>query len=136
MNDNYEDIINLPHHVSKQFPQMSMENRAAQFAPFAALSGHDEAIRETARLTEEQIDLDETSAMILNQQIALLRQKLKEKPLISVRYFKADSKKSGGYYKEFKARLKIIDEYTKCFVFCEGETIPMSSIVEISLEEE
>ena len=83
----YDDIINLPHHVSSRHPQMSMMNRAAQFAPFAALTGHAAAIEETARLTDEQMELAEEDNEILNQKIAYLRENLHEHPLVTITYF-------------------------------------------------
>ena len=89
----YDDIIDLPHHVSERHPQMSMYNRAAQFAPFAALTGHNAAITEAARLTEAEQELSESDAEVL----AYL-QSLDEKPTISVTYFVPDDKKEGGSY--------------------------------------
>ena len=89
MNHPYDDIINLPHHVSERHPQMSMYNRAAQFAPFAALTGHDSAITEAARLTEAEEELSESDAEVLNRKLAYL-QSLDEKPTISVTYFVRD----------------------------------------------
>ena len=82
----YDDIIDLPHHVSERHPQMSMYNRAAQFAPFAALTGHKAAITEAARLTEAEQELSESDAEVLNRKLAYL-QSLDEKPTISVTYF-------------------------------------------------
>ena len=93
----YDDIIDLPHHVSKSHPQMSMYNRAAQFAPFAALTGHDAAITEAARLTDAELELSESDAEVLNRKLAYL-QSLDEKPTISVTYFVPDDRKKGGSY--------------------------------------
>ena len=93
----YDDIIDLPHHVSERHPQMSMYNRAAQFAPFAALTGHNAAITEAARLTEAEQELSESDAEVLNRKLAYL-QSLDEKPSISVTYFVPDDKKEGGSY--------------------------------------
>lgn len=88
----YDDIIDLPHHVSERHPQMSMYNRAAQFAPFAALTGHDAAITEAARLTDAELELSESDAEVLNRKLAYL-QSLDEKPTISVTYFVPDDRK-------------------------------------------
>ena len=93
----YDDIFDLPHHVSERHPQMSMYNRAAQFAPFAALTGHNAAITEAARLTEAEQELSESDAEVLNRKLAYL-QSLDEKPTISVTYFVPDDKKEGGSY--------------------------------------
>ncbi len=103
MNHPYDDIINLPHHVSERHPQMSMYNRAAQFAPFAALTGHDSAITEAARLTEAEEELSESDAEVLNRKLAYL-QSLDEKPTISVTYFVPDDKKEGGSYHTYGDR--------------------------------
>ena len=91
----YADIFNMPHHISSKRPQMSRIDRAAQFAPFAALTGHDEAIKETARLTDERIDLDESTLAILNDKIQIILDNLDTEPEVTVTYFKPDDKKSG-----------------------------------------
>jgi hypothetical protein len=96
MNDNYDDIINLPHPISKNHPQMSMLNRAAQFAPFAALTGHDAAIQESARLTDSQIDLDESANNILSDKLNCILAKIEEKPIVELTHFQPDVIKSGG----------------------------------------
>ena len=95
MMDLYDDIINLPHHVSERHPQMSMYNRAAQFAPFAALAGHDSAITEAARLTDAEQELPESEAEILDRKLARL-QTMEEKTPVTVTYFVPDSRKDGG----------------------------------------
>ena len=97
---NYEDIINLTHHVSKKHPQMSMHDRAAQFAPFAALSGHSEAIAETARLTDRKIELDEYEKMNLDEKLIVLQEHIRETPEINVTYFCPDDNKDGGRYEK------------------------------------
>ena len=96
--EGYEDIINLPHHVSKTRPQMSMLDRAAQFSPFAALTGYDAAIKETGRLTDEKIEMDEDRKAALDMKQAYLIEMIDEQPEISVTYFLPDTKKSGGSY--------------------------------------
>lgn len=87
MKSDYSDIIHLPHHISKTHPQMSMHDRAAQFSPFAALTGYDSAILETARLTEEKITLNEDLQELLDIQFQQLLEHLSEKPLISITFF-------------------------------------------------
>ena len=94
----YADIIDLPHHVSQRHPQMPMEKRAAQFSPFAAMVGHDAAIREAARLTEEQLDLSEDEKAVIDGKLQWLKEHIKEQPEITVTYFQPDEKKSGGAY--------------------------------------
>ena len=92
----YDDIIDLPHHVSKVHPQMSIWDRSAQFAPFAALTGHDAAIKETARLTDERLELSDEVIMKLNDQLNMIRDNIGTEQEISITYFVPDEKKSGG----------------------------------------
>jgi len=131
MTDNYNDIINLPHHVSTRHPQMSMMNRAAQFAPFAALTGHSAAIEETARLTESQQELADEDSEILNQKMAYLREAINEHPTISITYFEPDKRKSGGRYMSIEGQLQNIDDYNQTIVLKNGETIPLKSVLDI-----
>lgn len=129
--DSYEDIINLPHHVSEGHPQMSMRGRAAQFAPFAALAGHSEAIEETARLTDSQIELADEDAFVLNQKMATLREIVNEHPSICVTYFEQDKKKAGGKYKTIEGQLQNIDDYNLSLVMRSGEVVPLKSVLDI-----
>ena len=133
MIDNYDDIINLPHHVSSRHPQMSMMNRAAQFAPFAALTGHSAAIEETARLTDEQQELAEEDSDALNQKMAYLRETINEHPTITITYFEPDKKKAGGKYKTIEGQLQNIDDYSQTIVLKSGEVIFLQSILDIQL---
>ena len=129
----YDDIINLPHHVSSRHPQMSMMNRAAQFAPFAALTGHAAAIEETARLTDEQHELADDDSEALNQKMAYLRETINEHPIITITYFDPDRKKAGGMYKSIEGQLKNIDDYNQSIVLKSGEVIFLKSILDIQL---
>ena len=129
----YDDIINLPHHVSSRHPQMSMMNRAAQFAPFAALTGHAAAIEETARLTDEQHELADEDSEALNQKMAYLRETINEHPIITITYFEPDRKKAGGMYKSIEGQLKNIDDYNQSIVLKSGEVIFLKSILDIQL---
>lgn len=131
MNNNYEDIINLPHHVSTKRPQMPLKDRAAQFAPFAALTGHDEAIKETARLTDERIELDESTLAILNDKIQIILDNLDIEPEITVTYFKPDDKKSGGIYIDHTGVVKQIDDFEKTVIFTDKVIIPIEDILDI-----
>ena len=130
MND-YDDIINLPHHVSKVHPQMSMMNRAAQFAPFAALTGHSEAIEETARLTDTQQELADEDSEALNQKMAYLREVINEHPTITITYFEHDRKKAGGMYKSIEGQLQNIDDYSQTIILKNGEVILLKSILDL-----
>ena len=127
----YDDIINLPHHVSKEHPQMSIYMRAAQFAPFAALTGHESAIMETARITDSQIELDEEEKRVLDTKLNLLREHINEQPQISVTYFMPDERKSGGCYQTYTGRLRIIDDYEHKLVMMDEKEIILSSILKI-----
>ncbi len=127
----YDDIINLPHHVSKVHPQMSMMNRAAQFAPFAALTGHAAAIEETARLTDEQHELADEDSEALNQKMAYLRETINEHPTITITYFEPDKKKAGGAYKTIEGQLQNIDDYNQCLVMRDGKVVFIRSVLDI-----
>lgn len=104
--ENYEDIINLPHHVSSKRPQMPMLDRAAQFSPFAALTGYDDAIHETARLTNNKVDLSEEEKETLDRKQQILSEKLSNHPALTITYFVPDAKKSGGAYVTISGNLK------------------------------
>mgnify|MGYP001635132810 FL=1 len=127
----YEDIINLPHHVSKTRPQMSMLDRAAQFSPFAALTGYDDAIKETGRLTDEKIEMDEDRKAALDMKQAYLIEMIDEQPEISITYFLPDTKKSGGAYVTVTGNLKRFDEYERLLILTDGKKIPMDDIADI-----
>lgn len=129
MSSRYDDIINLPHHVSPWRRPMTMENRAAQFAPFAALTGHDRAIGETARLTSEMTELSPDEQAELTRRLAMaLDEKDSE---VSVTYFVPDDRKHGGAYRKKIGRLKKLDEYASCIIMSDGTSIPLLSIKSI-----
>lgn len=127
----YDDIIGLPHHVSRKHPQMPLLDRAAQFAPFAALTGHEAAIKETARLTEEEIELDENSKELLDFRLQQLQEHLSEHPEVTVTYFCPDEKKTGGAYETVTGVVKKVDEYAGELVFTDGRRIGLGAIVEL-----
>ncbi|MTI95241.1 MAG: YolD-like family protein [Firmicutes bacterium] len=131
MTRSYEDIINLPRHVSKTRPPMSIINRAAQFAPFAALTGHDAAVKETARLTDKRVELDECEKERLNDKLQLVAECLEDYPEISITYFQPDSKKAGGSYVTTTGQVKKIDAYRRVIVMSGGITIPIEEILDI-----
>ena len=130
----YDDIIDLPHHVSKTHPHMSNHDRAAQFSPFAALTGYDAAIRETQRLTEDKIELDEDEKMVLDAKMQILREHLPEHPRIAVTYFKPDEKKTGGTYITVKGAVKKMDFYQRIMVMEDGTKIAIGQVVDITGE--
>ena len=129
----YDDIIDLPHHVSERHPQMSMYNRAAQFAPFAALTGHNAAITEAARLTEAEQELSESDAEVLNRKLAYL-QSLDEKPTISVTYFVPDDKKEGGSDHTATGIVKSVEPDKGVLQFEDGTGIAVIRIKDIDGE--
>ena len=131
MSDEYKDIINLPHHVSSKRPQMPMLDRAAQFSPFASLTGYDDAIHETGRLTDEKIDLSEEDKKTLDRKQQILSEKLSDHPALTITYFVPDEKKAGGSYTSLTGNLKRIDYYERLFVLTDGTKIQLDEIVDI-----
>lgn len=131
MSDSYDDIINLPHHVSTTRPQMSMKDRAAQFSPFAALTGYDAAVRETARLTDERVELDEAALSILNMKFQVLLDRLGEKNEVSITFFQPDEKKSGGEYVRITGTVKKLDEFKRQIIMADGKKILMDDILDM-----
>lgn len=131
MNNRYDEIINLPHHVSKTRPQMPMSDRAAQFAPFAALTGYDSAIKETGRLTDEKIDLDEEALTDLNMRYQLLVDALDEEQEVEITYFKPDERKSGGEYVTVTGTVKKVDDFERLITMQNGTKIPMDDVLAV-----
>lgn len=128
----YDDIINLPHHVSEKHPQMTLEARSAQFAPFAALTGYDEQVQETARLTNERKELAEGLKMVLNEKIVKIKEKLADAPKVKITYFVPDLRKSGGKYVSVTGKVKKIDEFKNIIIFDDKKEIPIQEIIEIT----
>ena len=134
MSAKYDEIINLPHHVSKTRPQMPMSDRAAQFAPFAALTGYDSAIKETGRLTDERIELDEETLTVLDRKYQLLMDALDEAPEIEITYFKPDERKAGGKYVSATGTVKKVDDFERLITMQDGLKIPMDDVLSIDGE--
>ena len=129
----YDDIIHLPHHVSPTRKQMSIHDRAAQFSPFAALTGHGAAVEETARLTEDRIELSDDSIAHLSQQLGYIGAHLEEEPTVSITYFVRDAKKSGGAYVTHTGTVRRIDEYEGTVIMHDKSVIAIAEIVEIAV---
>ena len=127
----YDDIINLPRHVSTKRPHMAAIDRAAQFSPFAALTGYDAAIKETARLTDERVELDEYMKDALRDRLQIIADRIKEQPEIAITYFQPDEKKNGGTYVTSISTTKKIDEYERVVVMADGTAIPIDEIINI-----
>lgn len=134
MTSAYDDIINLPHHVSSKHPHMPLMDRAAQFAPFAALSGHGDAVKETARLTDRRIELDELEKEALREKLNLIVELLDENPEVTLTFFIPDDKKDGGAYLSVTGHVKKIDEYQRLICMTDGAKIPIDEIIEIESE--
>ena len=127
----YDDIINLPRHVSTKRPHMAAIDRAAQFSPFAALTGYDAAIKETARLTDERVELDEYMKDALRDKLQIIADRIKEHPEIAITYFQPDGKKNGGTYVTSSSTAKKIDEYERVVIMADGTAIPIDEIINI-----
>lgn len=134
MRGQYDDIINLPHHVSATRLQMAMIDRAAQFSPFAALTGYDAAIKETGRLTDAKIELGEEALNILNMKFQLLVDSLADEPEITFTYFKPDERKAGGAYIDVTGKVKKVDDFERLIVMQNGTKMPMDDILNIEGE--
>ena len=127
----YDDIIRLPHHVSQNHPQMPLRDRAAQFAPFAALTGYESAVEETARLTSERRELDPQEAEELNRRLSELAARLPERPEVTVEYFVPDDRKAGGAYVTVTGRVRHVSVPEKTLVMEDGTVIALDDVVSI-----
>lgn len=127
----YEDIIHLPHPDSAKHPRMAVADRAAQFLPFAALTGYDAAVKETARLTEERMELDEDEKMALDRSMQFIQNHLGEEIEVTITYFQPDERKAGGAYRTVTGKIKKMDQYERCMVLQDGLKIRFDSVVDI-----
>ena len=134
MNGKYDEIMGLPHHVSKTRPQMPMSDRAAQFAPFAALTGYGAAIKETGRLTDERIELDVEALSALDMKYQLLMEALDEAPEVTITYFQPDERKAGGKYVSAVGAVKKIDDFERRITMRDGTRIPTDDVLNIDGE--
>ena len=133
MTSRYDDIINLPHHVSPTHQRMSMHDRAAQFAPFAALVGYDDAVAETARLTETRPELDEQEQRAINERLAYIADHIHEHPEVCIKYFVSDERKSGGAIVEVSGKTYRISNTDATIVMTDGCKIRLSDIIDLSI---
>ena len=136
VNGKYDDIIKLSHHISKKHPQMSKEERAAQFAPFAALVGYEDAVEETARITTKRIELNEEEKNILDMKLQILNEQIRIQiyPNVTIMYFVPDLKKEGGKYIKISGTVKKIEEYKQLIILDDKTEIPISEIISINGE--
>jgi len=130
----YDDIIGLPHPVSKTHPPMSVENRAAQFLPFAALTGYDAAIQETARLTDQRIELDDDEKIVISGKLQLIQDNIKQRPEVAITCFQPDARKNGGAYVVVAGCVKKVDVYERDIVMMNGRRIPIDAVCAIDGE--
>ena len=133
MIDEYDDIINLEYRKSDQYPHMSLRDRAAQFAPFSALTGYDDVVDEVGRATESRRELDEYEIRIINGELQYINDNIDDKPFITVVYFVLDKKKSGGAYRTVRDRVERIDEYDKTIILASGEIVPIDDIFALTI---
>ena len=127
--EKYKDIINLPHKQSSKRPHMSLLDRAAQFAPFAALVGYDDAIKETGRLTDERIEMSEENLAALNARYQILVDHLGEEPEVAITYFVPDTYKNGGSYITETGVVKKLDTYERLITMVDGTRIMMDDVL-------
>lgn len=131
MSGPYDDIINLTHPTSTKHPWMPMSDRAAIFSPFAALTGHAAAIQETARLTDQRMELDEDTKAMLDLKQQILADRIAERPEISVVWFRPDARKEGGQYVTTVGQLKKVDDIARILQLADGTTIPLDEVLEL-----
>ena len=127
----YDDIINLPHHVSSTHPHMSMHDRAAQFMPFRALTGYEDAVQETARLTDERVELTEDEKSILDRKLQELADRVADHPQVTLTYFQLDNKKAGGAYVSVTGQLRKINDFEGVLILMDGKRILIEDILDI-----
>lgn len=134
MNTKYDDILYAPHHISPTKPQISMTERAAQFSPFAALNGHDAAIRETARLTDNEIEMTEDALNELNRKFRLLSDGQHDSSVVKITFFRPDDRKTGGSYHTICGVIQKIDAFGREIHLANGMTIPLDAVYDISAD--
>lgn len=130
----YEDIVDLPHHVSRKHPQPTMADRAARFAPFAAITGYEEMVLEEARVTDDRIEMDESSKAALNEKLNMILEFIDEQPEVSITYFEPDKRKAGGAYVTVTGTVKRIDEYEHLVIMTDGKKINIDEIYNLQSE--
>lgn len=134
--ESYEDIINFPHFEPKYHPRMDAYSRAAQFAPFKALIGYEDDIKETSILTDKKIEISEDKKKQMNENLFFLKENIKEKWIVTLTYFVPDSKKEGGIYQEYEGIIKAINETNHTLIFTSGKKIQFDDVYQIHLKKE
>ena len=131
MDKKYAAIAGVPHHVSRVHPQMSMEDRAAQFSPFAALTGYEDVILETQRLTDEKVELDEEALALLDEKYQMLMRRMDEQPVVQITYFQPDERKEGGAYVTVTGVVRRVDDVMRKITMQDGNEIEMEKILNV-----
>jgi len=134
MSGKYDDIIDLPHPTSQNHPRMSLHDRAAQFSPFAALTGHHAAIAETGRLTDRRIELDESEIARVDAELQHLQELLPDRPTVSITYFVPDERKSGGSYRTITSEVKRIDAVAGVIQMADRREIPIEDVFSVAVD--
>ena len=129
----YDDIIHLQRPISGRHAPMSIHDRAAQFSPFAALVGHEEALAETGRLTEARVELDESRKAAIDWVLQQAAARIEERPMVTATYFEPDARKAGGAYRTVTGRLQRLDPYTEQLLLTDGTVIPVQELTEFQL---
>ena len=135
MRGKYDDIINLPHHTSTKHPRMTRTARAAQFAPFAALTGLDDEMEETARLTDKKITLDEEQKQVINRELLFIKNNPQRDIPVIITFFKSDGRKDGGVYIEKEVRIKKIDEINRKLILSDYSEIKIDDLFSVRIKE-
>ena len=135
MRGKYDDIINLPHHTSTKHPRMTRTARAAQFAPFAALTGLDDEMEETARLTDKKITLDEEQKQVINRELLFIKNNPQRDIPVIITFFKSDGRKDGGAYIEKEVRIKRIDEINRKLILSDYSEIKIDDLFSVRIKE-
>ena len=136
MNGPYEDIINLEYQKSDRYPHMPLRDRAAQFAPFSALTGYSDVVDETGRITDYKRELDEYEIEEINRELQYALENIEKNPIATFIYFIRDKKKSGGAYRTVKERIDRIDEYSRTVLLVSGEVIPIGDIFSLVIDKD
>ena len=134
MSGKYDDIIDLPHPTSQNHPRRSLYDRAAQFSPFAALTGHHAAIAETGRLTDQRIELDESEIARVDAELQHLQELLPDRPTVSITYFVPDERKSGGSYRTITSEVKRIDAVAGVIQMADRREIPIEDVFSVAVD--
>lgn len=135
MTGKYDDMLRLPHHVSASRKPMAITARAAQFAPFAALSGYDAEVQEAGRLTDRPIEPDEYEKEAMNARLQLLARHLREKWVVSLVFFQPDERKAGGAYVTRTGTVKKLYETERLLTLTDGTVIPLDDLIALDGEE-